>query len=77
MSKTNKEELTLEQSIEILEEMFISEDDKTLYEFILEVLEKPMIEKVMEKTNGNQILAAEILGINQNTLRAKIKRLGG
>lgn len=70
-------ELTLEQAIEILEDMFITENDKTLYEFILEVLERPMIEKVMEKTNGNQTLAAKILGINQNTLQAKMKKSGG
>ncbi len=49
MSKTNKEELTLEQAMEILEDMFINDDDRTLYEFILEVLGRPMIEKMMEK----------------------------
>jgi len=29
--------------------MFINENDKYLYEFVLGVLEQPMIEKVMEK----------------------------
>ncbi|MEK9149755.1 MAG: helix-turn-helix domain-containing protein [Candidatus Desantisbacteria bacterium] len=39
-------------------------------------IEQPLIEKVLEKTGGNQVQAARILGINRNTLRSKIKRLG-
>ena len=42
---------------------------------MLAVIEKPLIEYVLERTEGNQLKAARILGINRNTMRAKIKKL--
>ena len=47
-----------------------------LYKKFLELFERPLLEFVLERTEGNQIKAARILGLNRNTLRAKIKRLG-
>ncbi len=38
-------------------------------------IEKPLIERALELTGGNQIRAAEILGLNRNTLRKKIREL--
>ncbi|MDD5348254.1 MAG: helix-turn-helix domain-containing protein [Candidatus Omnitrophica bacterium] len=35
-----------------------------------------MIEYVLQQTEGNQLKAARILGLNRNTIRAKIKKLG-
>ena len=35
-------------------------------------IEKPLVEIVLAETNGNQTKAANILGINRNTLRKKI-----
>lgn len=49
--------------------------DGMLYKTILRAVEKPLIEHVLEKTDGNQLKAARILGINRNTIRAKIRRL--
>lgn len=47
-----------------------------LYKSALFEIEKPLIESVLEKTSGNQLKTAKILGINRNTLHSKIKRLG-
>ena len=47
-----------------------------LYRFIMEAAEKPLIKHVLQRTEGNQLAAARILGINRNTLRSKIKKLG-
>ena len=46
-----------------------------LYEMVLHQIERPLINIVLQKTRGNQIKTAEILGINRNTLRKKIKIL--
>ncbi len=46
-----------------------------LYSRILSELERPLIELSLEATRGNQIKAAELLGLNRNTLRKKIKEL--
>ena len=47
-----------------------------LYFRMLEKLEKPLISITLQATNGNQLRAANILGINRNTLRKKIRELG-
>ncbi len=39
-------------------------------------MERPLIEAVLTHTQGNQIRAAALLGINRNTLRKKIGELG-
>jgi two-component system, NtrC family, nitrogen regulation response regulator GlnG len=38
-------------------------------------VERPLISMCLGLTGGNQIKAAEILGVNRNTLRAKIRSL--
>ena len=49
---------------------------RNLHARVLEIIERPLIEAVLDRTNGNQLRAAEILGINRNTLRKKISELG-
>ncbi len=43
-----------------------------VYDMVLRSVEKPMLEVVMRQTDGNQSAAADILGINRNTLRRKL-----
>jgi two-component system nitrogen regulation response regulator GlnG len=47
-----------------------------LYERIIQQVEGPLINHMLSAVNGNQVKAAEILGINRNTLRKKIRTLG-
>ncbi len=57
-----------------LAQMNLQEMDN-LYEMVLHQIERPLINIVLKKTRGNQIKTAEVLGINRNTLRKKIKML--
>ena len=50
-------------------------DVDNLYSLVVERVERPLIELTLRKTQGNQVRAAEILGINRNTLRKKISEL--
>jgi two-component system nitrogen regulation response regulator GlnG len=47
-----------------------------LYNRVLPELERPLIVMTLKATSGNQFKAAEVLGLNRNTLRKKIKDLG-
>ena len=47
-----------------------------IYRAWLERVERPLLETVLSHTDGNQIRAAALLGINRNTLRKKIAELG-
>lgn len=44
-----------------------------LYDVVLSEVERSLITIVLNETEGNQLRAAKTLGINRNTLRAKIK----
>ena len=46
-----------------------------LYQRILREVEVPLISAALGATRGNQIKAAELLGVNRNTLRKKIREL--
>ena len=48
---------------------------KDAYSRIIAEVEKPLLELVLDTTGGNQLRAAEMLGLNRNTLRKKIKQL--
>ncbi|NVB80202.1 MAG: sigma-54-dependent Fis family transcriptional regulator [Kofleriaceae bacterium] len=47
-----------------------------LYEKVLARVERPLFDLVLAHTGGNQLKAAEILGLNRNTLRKKLAELG-
>jgi Fis family transcriptional regulator len=47
-----------------------------IYEMVIHCVERPMIESVLQRADGNQSRAAEILGLNRNTLRKKMKEHG-
>lgn len=51
-------------------------DKGDIHAMVLEQVERPLIRHILEKTRWNQVKAADILGINRNTLRKKITELG-
>ncbi|HSY28996.1 MAG TPA: Fis family transcriptional regulator [Burkholderiaceae bacterium] len=47
-----------------------------VYEMVVFTVEKPILEAVMARAEGNQSQAADMLGINRNTLRKKLQQHG-
>ncbi|MBI1921638.1 MAG: sigma-54-dependent Fis family transcriptional regulator [Geobacter sp.] len=74
------EDLSLEAIVEIKLRACLDNIGKMesgdLHNMVLQQVERPLIRFVLEKTRGNQVKAADILGINRNTLRKKIQELG-
>ena len=64
--------LVREQALEVLADPNAEE----VYHAILRRIERPLLEAVLDYTDGNQLRAAKLLGINRNTLRKKILDLG-
>jgi two-component system, NtrC family, nitrogen regulation response regulator GlnG len=66
-----------------LEDLVVREVDaalasgtQDLHEALLHRIERPLLERVLAHTGGNQLRAASLLGINRNTLRKKLTELG-
>lgn len=47
-----------------------------VYDMVINCVEKPLLEAVLHRVRGNQTHAADMLGINRNTLRKKMKAHG-
>lgn len=49
------------------------EPPSAIYDMVMSCVERPLLEIVLAHAKGNQTKAAELLGINRNTLRKKLK----
>jgi len=45
---------------------------RAIYDMVIRNVEKPLLEAVLTQADGNQTIAAQMLGINRNTLRKKM-----
>ena len=75
MSRSNELAECVKRSLERYFKDMDGEKPTSIYEMVLKNIEKPMIETVLAKAQGNLSLAAEMLGINRNTLRSKMQQL--
>jgi two-component system nitrogen regulation response regulator GlnG len=50
--------------------------DGHLHDHFVACIERPLLELILRRAGGNQVKAAERLGINRNTLRKRIRELG-
>lgn len=60
---------------ESLDEYFTHLDGQpphAIYSMVIQCVEKPMLEYILQRVGGNQSKAAVILGVNRNTLRKKM-----
>ena len=49
------------------------EKASSVYNMVIQCVEKPLLESVLNRVRGNQSHAAQMLGINRNTLRKKMR----
>jgi len=45
-----------------------------IYDMVIAHVERALLASILERSNGNQTQAAEMLGLNRNTLRAKLAK---
>ena len=75
MSKDNIQEV-VKKSLEKYFRDLGEQEPSNVYEMVVFTVEKPILEVVMERAGGNQSQAADMLGINRNTLRKKLQQHG-
>ncbi len=73
---TDEEAKEIEKALLELDRLFLKGKEGKIYQVMLAALDKSLITNALRITYGNQKRAARLLGINRNTLRAKIKKLG-
>lgn len=69
-------DMTLEDYVELKFGEFVhtmkASSAKGLHVTLIQAVERPLIQHALHETNGNQVQAAQLLGMNRNTLRKKI-----
>ncbi|CAE6517714.1 MAG TPA: Fis family transcriptional regulator [Nitrosomonas nitrosa] len=76
MNPLNENEIAccIRKSIEAYLKDLDGEKPCPIYEMVIRSVEKPLFELAMEYAEGNQTKAAELLGINRNTLRNRLAK---
>ena len=73
MSQQNQNiEECVRSSLEIYFRDLGGEAPNGMYDMVLRIVEKPLLEVVMQQADQNQSRAAQWLGLNRNTLRKKL-----
>ena len=70
---------SLEESLEVKVREFAKRmtlsGARNLHPLVIRAVEKPLIIQILTETKWNQVQAANVLGLNRNTLRKKIREL--
>jgi Fis family transcriptional regulator len=75
MSKDNIQDV-VRKSLEKYFRDLGEQQPSNVYDMVVLTVEKPILEVVLARAAGNQSQAAEMLGINRNTLRKKLQQHG-
>jgi Fis family transcriptional regulator len=76
MTKENEIERCIRRAIDGYFRDLDGEEPSAIYDMVIGCVERPLLEVVLDEAEGNQTRAAEMLGLNRNTLRKKMKQHG-
>jgi Fis family transcriptional regulator len=65
---------SVERSLDEYFRKLDGEEPSGVYEMVIGHVERALLASVMTRANGNQSQAADMLGVNRNTLRAKLTK---
>ena len=69
------EDVVAERISSLVDQLDLSTTEN-LHEIALQAIERPLFRLLLDRTGGNQLKTAKILGINRNTLRKRLRQLG-
>jgi DNA-binding protein Fis len=64
----------MDKDQDMIDEYFSTATTSQVYDEIINDIEKRVMIKSLELSNGNQLAAARMLGVHRNTLKNKIKK---
>jgi Fis family transcriptional regulator, factor for inversion stimulation protein len=65
---------SVEQSLDEYFHRLDGEPPHGIYDMVIAHVERALLTSILDRSNGNQTHAAEMLGLNRNTLRAKLAK---
>ena len=74
LNDSNEIGRSVERSLDEYFRRLDGEPPHGIYDMVIAHVERAMLASMLERSNGNQTQAAEMLGLNRNTLRAKLAK---
>ena len=67
---------SVEKSLDDYFQRLDGEQPHNIYDMVIGNVERSLLSLIMHRTGGNQTHAADMLGLNRNTLRSKLSKYG-
>ncbi len=74
LNGSNEIARSVEKSLDEYFRRLDGEPPHGIYDMVISHVERAMLASVMDRANGNQTQAADMLGVNRNTLRTKLSK---
>jgi Fis family transcriptional regulator, factor for inversion stimulation protein len=74
LNSSNEIGRSVERSLDEYFRRLDGEPPHGIYEMVIAHVERALLTSILDRSNGNQTHAAEMLGLNRNTLRAKLAK---
>ena len=74
LNSSNEIGRSVEKSLDEYFRRLDGEPPHCIYDMVIAHVERALLTSILDRSNGNQTHAAEMLGLNRNTLRAKLAK---